>query len=365
MIVAITQRIKYIEQHLVVKSSLCDMFANQRAYVGQEFFEVCNISIQKKVHFFILEFSSVSAKKMAAFEVKQEAPLVQPQCTNFIMATSHEEMNPRRRNTMEDVHRVIPSLKGSPDYSYFGVYDGHGGRQIADFLEETLENNISIELQHDDDATILERLQRAYLITDMQSRRLNIVTSGATAVSGLMHTVSADATTGVPSRHMYVANVGDSRAVIMINRSQPLPNLQPDDIGTSCTYLAYRLTYDHRADDSQEQARIQAAGGFITRARVLGILAVSRSFGDHGMKDFVTADPFVTEINLTGIDAPFFIMACDGVWDVFSDQEACELILTEYEKNDNKPFEAAAEMLVTAAVERGSADNVTAIVTFL
>ena len=139
---------------------------------------------------------------MASFEIKSnESELVDSgslksteddnvcgPCTNFALACAFEEMNPRRRNTMEDVHRVVKSLKGSPEYSYFGVYDGHGGRQIADFLEETLESNISVELQQPDDASILERLQRAYLITDMQSRRLNIVTSGATAVSALLRT---------------------------------------------------------------------------------------------------------------------------------------------------------------------------------
>jgi hypothetical protein len=37
---------------------------------------------------------------------------------------------------------------------------GHGGRQIVDFLEETLENNIAIELKYPDDAPISERLTR-------------------------------------------------------------------------------------------------------------------------------------------------------------------------------------------------------------
>jgi flagellar biosynthesis/type III secretory pathway ATPase len=40
------------------------------------------------------------------------------------------------------------------------TFIGHGGRQIADFLEETLEKNIAVELKEPDDATILERISR-------------------------------------------------------------------------------------------------------------------------------------------------------------------------------------------------------------
>ena len=44
---------------------------------------------------------------------------------NYIVAHAHGEMNPKKRHTMEDVHRVLPILDPElPQYSYFGVYDG-------------------------------------------------------------------------------------------------------------------------------------------------------------------------------------------------------------------------------------------------
>ena len=200
----------------------------------------------------------------------------------YKLAVFHEEMNPRRRNTMEDCHRIIPRLitAGNSVYSYFGVYDGHCGRQLVDFLEEALENNIVTEFNIADDASITERLTRSFLITDMQSRKLNITTSGATAISALLKTDLADDGV-VLARTLYTANVGDSRAVLVTRVSS-------GEDGSEVKYVASRLSYDHRPDDIGEQNRIKEAGGFITRSRVLGILAVTRSFGDHGMKDFVS-----------------------------------------------------------------------------
>ena len=96
----------------------------------------------------------------------------------YRLACAHAEMNPRKRNTMEDCHRIIPNFNDDSNMAYFGVYDGHGGRNIVDFLEERLEQNILTELRMSDDASVQERLARAYLITDMQSRKCNITTSG-------------------------------------------------------------------------------------------------------------------------------------------------------------------------------------------
>jgi len=79
-------------------------------------------------------------------------------------AVAHEEMNSRRRNTMEDCHRIIPVMDDTnpilQNYSYFGIYDGHGGRQIVDFLEKALEQSIAHELTLPDAASVQERLTR-------------------------------------------------------------------------------------------------------------------------------------------------------------------------------------------------------------
>ena len=53
-----------------------------------------------------------------------------------------------------------------------------------------------------------------------------------------------------------------------------------------------------QATDSQERARIEAAGGFVVRKRVMGVLAVARAFGDFVLKKFVTAEPYTSTTKL-------------------------------------------------------------------
>ncbi len=278
-----------------------------------------------------------------------------------------EEMNPLRRSTMEDVHRVVPVFDDDSSMSFVGIYDGHGGRDIVDFLSTELEKNIAQELKVEDGASIPDKLARAYILTDVQSCQAELMGSGATAVTCLIKKSTVEGEDGKEEvvREIYAANVGDSRAVLCREGR------------------GVRLSYDHKADDRAEQARIEAAGGFVLRNRVLGILAVTRSFGDHRLKDYVVGLPYTSTTIVReeegggggqgeeggggreGGGDPFLILACDGVWDVLSDDEAVGLVKALWESEGGRVDVDAAGLLVQEAMRRGSSDNITCVVVFL
>lgn len=143
---------------------------------------------------------------------------------------------------------------------------------------------------------------------------------------------------------LYCANAGDARIVL------------------GHQGRATRLTKDHRPDDPDEVARIEKAGGFMFKGRVVGVLAITRSLGDHCMKSYVVAEPHCSEttIELERNNPSFIICACDGMWDVFQDQEAVDFVLKYHQEREN-----IAGYLVKEAIRRGSADNISVIVAWL
>jgi serine/threonine protein phosphatase PrpC len=138
----------------------------------------------------------------------------------------------------------------------------------------------------------------------------------------------------------FVANAGDSRVVL------------------SRDTTAQRLSVDHKPDDDSEKRRIREVGGFIADGRVNGIMGVSRAIGDNFLEPMIIHDPFTRVIELNETDS-FIIIACDGVWDVTSDQEAVDLIL------DEKDPRVASAKLRNYAYENKSTDNITCTVVSL
>jgi len=225
------------------------------------------------------------------------------------------------RTTMEDAHSANLGFGNKHD-AFFAVFDGHGGQDVAQFAALKLPS-LLLQSHHyqrgnftaaltsactDTDCALMTRKgckECAELRGEKNTTEAPIPSSGATACMCLVHGVD-----------VYCANIGDSRAVLCKDK---------DGWPT-----AYDLSTDHKPTDKVEVERIQAAGGSIIDGRVQGLLAVSRSIGDLEFKDdenlplsrqMVSSCPDVKRYTLKECDT-FILIACDGIWDVFSSQEA-------------------------------------------
>ena len=143
-------------------------------------------------------------------------------------------------------------------------------------------------------------------------------------------------------RRLHIAHVGDSRAVL-VTAGRPVA----------------RLTVDHTPAEPSEAERIVAAGGFISRGRVAGVLAVSRALGDLELQPYISPEPQLGVFTLPEpSEAPsVLILASDGLWAHLEDEEAASIAGAHPEEP-----QAAADALMAEVARRGGRDNASVIV---
>ena len=147
------------------------------------------------------------------------------------------------------------------------------------------------------------------------------------------------------------ANSGDSRAIYSRSGHRAVP-----------------LSYDHKPEDEDEERRIREAGGYVSGGRVEGDLAVSRGLGDFRFKNMdivlggsrgenrdrqnsildnindegqdrtellsdgkpsnqkVSPVPDIIVQNRNEEEDEFIVIACDGIWDVQTNQECVQMV---------------------------------------
>ncbi|KAM3331102.1 hypothetical protein ACQJBY_027267 [Aegilops geniculata] len=109
-----------------------------------------------------------------------------------------------RRASMEDFYDMRSSKMDAKNINLFGVFDGHGGSCAAEYLKEHLFENL---LKHPSFITDTKTaISESYTKTDSDflDAETNILREdGSTASTAIF-----------VDNHLYVANVGDSRAVI-------------------------------------------------------------------------------------------------------------------------------------------------------
>ncbi|KAK9463177.1 phosphatase 2C-like domain-containing protein [Lipomyces oligophaga] len=292
------------------------------------------------------------------------------------------------------------------DAGYFAVFDGHAGKYASEWCGKRMHIVLEEQIRKDPHASIPEVLDRAFTEADAILAKQPIRNAGCTAIVALMRWEDRIANTEesaksnggsseigttltrsrtvdsavaqlpeqvtpqhlyhhyhllhhhnkrrasvsagevavarshehtVRERILYTANAGDSR-IVLCRRGRAL-----------------RLSYDHKGTDPVEAQRIKNSGGMVLNGRVNGILAVTRALGDCYIKKLVTSHPYTTETYLIP-DDEFMILACDGLWDVCTDQEAINLV-----RNISDP-EEASKTLIKYALEHFSMDNLTVMV---
>jgi hypothetical protein len=138
---------------------------------------------------------------------------------------------------------------------------------------------------------------------------------------------------------LWVANAGDSRAVLVRDRSVRI------------------LSEDHKPNKMSEASRIRRAGGHILWHgvwRVEGVLAVSRAIGDRPLKPYVISDPDVVHTTL-GEGDRYIVIATDGLWDVASNVNVAVVA------NRCQSAREVPDGLVSYALQRKTGDNVTVL----
>jgi len=254
---------------------------------------------------------------------------------------------------MEDGHKFVDPLlirggRGREErWGFFAVYDGHGGRKEVDYCEAKFHEVVlgclrtlpigSREVQ----GALVESFQKI----DSQLAMLGAWDSGCTATVALVHRTSTDVT-------LHVANVGDSRAVVVSD-------------------TARRVSTDHRATDAAEVRRVTQDGGCVRHGRVGGRLSVSRSLGDHHLKSAgLSCVPDVCSLSVCKDRA--LLIASDGLWDALTDDEAHQVfdscwVRANAQGGDPRDVasrirESTARTMVERAKSRGSRDNILALV---
>lgn len=303
--------------------------------------------------------------------------------------------------------------------SLFGVFDGHGdggfasqflAREFActflhhyrgnhtissDMMNTSSESLVTVSSSTDADVIECEWYQAAILQTcldlDEQLRvhpgRLR--NGGSTAIVCL-----------VTSRFIITANVGDCRAILVDQTTA-----QESTISSA---KAIPLSVDHKPDLPRESERAVKAGlmvmpdifrepsygthnaaipeesndSFTTIWKIqlneegTDRIAVSRAFGDFEYKandalareeQALVCTPEFTTQKRTTTASSLLVMACDGIWDVVSNEECASFIHSKGVTCDSSPMILASlsDDVTKECLERGSRDNMSVLIVAL
>ena len=298
------------------------------------------------------------------------------------------------RKRQEDAHIAAISQGDKKDIDIFGVFDGHGGKEISQFVsnhftKELIDNkNLNKDMPKALRETFIkmdELMQTPEGIEEIKkharkSKEEDDIQSKNEPPNSQMQLISVligqknpeseeiNLRTGCTAcvlsvdeknKKLYFANAGDSRVVMCKNG------------------IAEAKSIDHKPELQSEKDRIYKAEGWISEGRVMGNINLTRGFGDLEYKknknlkpeeQMVTANPDIQIVNYTK-DIDFVIIGCDGIWDCLKNQEACDFVKKRLKDNPNIKISKIIEEMMDSIIAKDlysgggvGCDNMTCIV---
>jgi len=253
----------------------------------------------------------------------------------------------------------------------FGILDGHDSDIASDTVSKLLPTVIGKQLN--EGVPFVEAHTAA--MAELEEVLKKLATTAGTCV--LSCTIAGG--------YIWCANLGDCRAAMMTLKVEVQgAGGKVGPVTTPKVSGLCWLSKDQKASTSEERKRIKEAGGTVIDGRVEG-LEPSRTLGDFDVKmatkkGVISIIPEVRRHELSDGKNPtqaIFVCATDGVWDVITSNDICNLIHSRKDlsklqevigmtkKPNCAPLQDLADDLVQFSVAKGSQDDCTAVVALI
>ena len=281
-------------------------------------------------------------------------------------------------------------LKTWPKLSYFGIFDGHGGEGCSEFLKNNFLNylienkNFPFDIKTSLTETF-EKVEEEFFKQKCNESLEQSDKSGSCALVSVLY-----------DNKIYIANVGDSRAIMSINGGAKVKQLTTDHKPNNPKEFERVIKQGSKIypDDNDDPDRDPSKLAFIKDKAELekyknnnpdeeiifreypSDLAVTRSIGDIKAKKkqyggnpgsiINKPDVYIHDINNTD---DFIVMGCDGIFDDLSNQEVSDaawyIFKTESKEKNyeiNELTQDACDIIIKYGLEKQTSDNLSCIV---
>ena len=298
-----------------------------------------------------------SKNNNSSIKLSEDIKQLKPKSKCFISYAYIDYPNLEHRQEMEDFHCIKQALGKRPNLSYFAIFDGHGGKDVASFLSINLHhflideiNNINFGTNDEENiSNIIESIKSAFMKIDQNilanENFTNDVGSTATLIfiyyNNLNENILNNNDNGNKNveRTLICANIGDSNGYLITKSN------------------ISQITKPHKCEDTSEVQRIKGTGGIVFQGRIFGKLILTRTLGDKEKKKYgvIPVPDFYTK--KIEKDDLFVIIASDGIWDVINEEEL-------YKMGNEKELssEIFSKKIMDLAKERDTRDNSSCIV---